>query len=70
MRPFPPAERHEMVFNAFDELKAGEAFVFTNDHDPKPLYYQIEAESNEPFSWEYLEDGPDAWSVKVTKTFS
>ncbi|HTO16753.1 MAG TPA: DUF2249 domain-containing protein [Edaphocola sp.] len=69
-RPFPPAERHEMVFNAFDDLKAGEAFVFTNDHDPKPLYYQIEAESNESFSWEYLEDGPDAWRVKVTKTLS
>lgn len=67
VRPFPPAERHDMVFDSYDELKAGEAFVFTNDHDPKPLYYQIEAESNEPFRWEYLEDGPLEWTVKVTK---
>lgn len=66
-RPFHPAERHEMVFTAFDELFPGEAFIFINDHDPKPLYYQIEAESKEPFTWEYLEDGPDAWKVKVAK---
>lgn len=68
VRPHPPAQRHDMVFGAFDELKAGEAFVFTNDHDPKPLYYQIEAESKEPFTWEYLQAGPDAWTVKVAKT--
>lgn len=66
-RPFPPAVRHEMVFNSFDELKPGEAFVFINDHDPKPLYYQIEAESKIPFKWEYLESGPEAWMVRVTK---
>ena len=68
VRPYPPAKRHDMVFNAFDELKPGEAFVFINDHDPKPLYYQMEAESNEPFKWEYLETMPREWKVKVTKT--
>lgn len=68
IRPYEPAERHDRVFNAFDELKPGEAFIFTNDHDPKPLYYQIEAESREPFSWEYLESGPEAWKVKLGKT--
>src|SRR5699024_12036440 len=55
VRPHPPAKRHDMVFDAFDELKAGEAFVVINDHDPKPLYYQMEAENDEPFKWEYLE---------------
>lgn len=68
VRPYHPAARHEMVFTAFDELKPGEAFIFINDHDPKPLYYQIEAESNEPFKWEYLIAGPDDWKVKVGKT--
>lgn len=68
VRPFHPAVRHDMVFSAFDGLKPGEAFIFTNDHDPKPLYYQIEAESSEPFKWEYLESGPDDWKVKVSKT--
>jgi len=68
IRPYAPAERHERVFRVFDELRPGEAFIFTNDHDPKPLYYQIEAESRVPFSWEYLEAGPEAWRVRLGKT--
>ncbi len=67
VRPFPPTERHEMFYKAFADIKPGEAFEFVNDHDPKPLYYQMEAESNEPFRWEYLEKGPDVWKVRVVK---
>lgn len=67
VRPHAPAKRHEMVFEAFDELRPGEAFVLINDHDPRPLYYQMEAESDEPFQWEYLETMPGEWKVKVMK---
>ena len=67
IRPFPPTERHEMFYKAFADIKPGEAFEFTNDHDPKPLYYQMEAESTEPFRWEYLLKGPDEWKVRVIK---
>lgn len=67
IRPFPPTERHEMFYQAFADIKPGEAFEFINDHDPKPLYYQMEAESKEPFRWEYLEKGPEAWKVRVVK---
>jgi uncharacterized protein (DUF2249 family) len=42
IRPFPPTERHEMFYKAFADIKPGEAFEFINDHDPKPLYYQME----------------------------
>jgi len=68
LRPFPPAERHEMFYKAFADIQPGEAFEFFNDHDPKPLYYQMEAESKEPFRWEYVESGPDVWKVRVVKT--
>lgn len=67
LRPYPPAERHERFYKAFATLKSAEAFEFYNDHDPKPLYYQMEAESKSPFTWEYLEDGPEVWKVRVTK---
>ncbi|GMV52910.1 MAG: DUF2249 domain-containing protein [Flavobacteriales bacterium] len=67
IRPYPPTERHEMFYKAFADIKTGEAFDFINDHDPKPLYYQMEAESKEPFRWEYLEKGPDVWKVRVIK---
>lgn len=67
IRPYPPTERHEMFYKAFADIGPGEAFEFINDHDPKPLYYQMEAESKEPFRWEYLEQGPEAWKVRVVK---
>ncbi|MGH2645226.1 MAG: DUF2249 domain-containing protein [Chitinophagaceae bacterium] len=67
VRPFPPSERHEMFYKAFADIKPGEAFEFVNDHDPKPLYYQMEAESKEPFRWEYLKEGPEEWKVRVVK---
>ncbi|HWK58554.1 MAG TPA: DUF2249 domain-containing protein [Parapedobacter sp.] len=67
LRPFPPAERHELFYKAFADIRPGEAFEFINDHDPKPLYYQMEAESNEPFRWEYIEKGPEDWKVRVVK---
>lgn len=67
LRPFEPAERHEMFYKAFADIKPGEAFEFFNDHDPIPLYYQMEAESKEPFKWEYLLKGPEEWKVRVIK---
>jgi len=67
LRPLPPTERHELFYKAFADIKIGEAFEFINDHDPKPLYYQMEAESKEPFRWEYLEKGPEDWKVRVIK---
>lgn len=67
IRPYPPTERHEMFYKAFADIKPGEAFEFVNDHDPLPLYYQMEAESKDPFRWEYLEKGPEEWKVRVIK---
>lgn len=67
IRPYPPTERHEMFYKAFADIEPGEAFEFINDHDPKPLYYQMEAESKDPFRWEYLQKGPDEWKVRVIK---
>lgn len=68
LRPYEPAKRHDMFYEAFAEIKPGEAFEFYNDHDPLPLYYQMEAESKDPFKWEYLEKGPEQWKVRVIKT--
>lgn len=67
LRPYPPTQRHEMFYKAFADIKTGEAFEFINDHDPKPLYYQMEAESKDPFRWEYLQKGPEEWKVRVVK---
>jgi uncharacterized protein (DUF2249 family) len=68
VRPHPPAERHRLIFEKFDNLKPGAAFILINDHDPKPLYYQFAAEHEGAFSWNYLERGPVAWRVAIGKT--
>ncbi|GIL27874.1 DUF2249 domain-containing protein [Actinocatenispora comari] len=63
-----PARRHELIFATYAGLAPGEAFVLINDHDPKPLYYQFSAEHADAFSWEYLEQGPEAWRVRIGRT--
>ena len=65
VRALPPPQRHQKIFQLVDALAPGGAFVLINDHDPKPLYYQLEAERPRQFSWTYLERGPDVWQVKI-----
>lgn len=62
----PPHLKHATIFERFDALKSGETLVIINDHDPKPLFYQLKATRGDSFSWEYLENGPDAWKIKIT----
>ena len=63
-----PLRRHELIFEAFAALPVGQAYVLVNDHDPKPLRYQFEAENTGEFSWEYLEQGPQVWRVRIGRT--
>ncbi|QOJ30891.1 MAG: DUF2249 domain-containing protein [Gammaproteobacteria bacterium] len=65
IRSLIPMQRHARIFELVGNLQPGDAFVFVNDHDPKPLYYQLEAEHPKQFSWTYLESGPVAWRVKI-----
>ena len=67
VRPIAPRERHPLIFGSFDALASGEALLLINDHDPKPLFYQFQAESKGKFTWDYLESGPDVWQVKIGK---
>lgn len=62
-----PRLKHPTIFKHFDALKAGEAFQILNDHDPKPLYYQMLGERGNIFSWKYLEQGPQWWRVQIRK---
>ena len=62
-----PRLKHATIFRVFDELKGGESLTIHNDHDPKPVYYQLLGEKGDIFTWEYLEQGPEWWDIKVTK---
>lgn len=62
-----PRLKHPTIFQKFDALEKGDSFVIHNDHDPKPLYYQLLAERGNIFNWQYLEEGPQWWKVKIGK---
>jgi uncharacterized protein (DUF2249 family) len=67
VRNTPPPQRHPRIFRAFQALGPGEAFELVNDHDPKPLYYQFKFEHDGEFTWDYLEQGPEIWRVRIGK---
>ncbi|MHA6252857.1 DUF2249 domain-containing protein [Oceanobacillus sp. CAU 1775] len=62
-----PKFRHVKILQGFDKLEAGEFMHLSNDHDPKPLYYQFMFEREGEYTWEYLEEGPDIWRVIIGK---
>ncbi len=62
-----PQMKHPTIFVRFDELTPGESLTIHNDHDPKPLYYQLLGERGNIFTWEYLEEGSKLWRVKISK---
>lgn len=64
VRRLVPMQRHQKIFELVDQLAPGGKFILVNDHDPKPLYYQLEAEHPHQFSWTYLERGP-VWRVEI-----
>lgn len=67
VRAIAPRERHPLIFSTFRGLAAGQAMELVNDHDPKPLYYQFQAELPGGFAWDYLEAGPETWRVAITR---
>lgn len=67
VRDLPPAQRHERIYKAYDELDTGTGFVLVNDHDPKPLYHQFEAEAGPEFRWTYRQREPGEFRVLIGK---
>lgn len=67
VRSLLPARRHTEIFRLVNELTLGASFILVNDHDPKPLHYQLEAGYPEQFSWTYRERGPEVWRVEIGK---
>ncbi|MFI5062552.1 MAG: DUF2249 domain-containing protein [Streptosporangiales bacterium] len=65
VRDLAPAQRHESIFVAYQALAPGAGFVLVNDHDPKPLRYQFEAEHSGEFTWDSREAGPEVWRVRI-----
>lgn len=67
VRAIPCRVKHGQIFQRWHDLPVGSHFILVNDHDPIPLRYQFEAEFGGAFTWEYLEQGPEQFRVKIAK---
>ena len=67
VREIPCRIKHGQIFERWFALPVGAHFVLVNDHDPVPLYYQFNAMFPGALTWEYLEQGPEVFRVKITK---
>jgi len=65
VRKLNPTQRDEMIFDYIYELAFGASFILINDHDPKSLLRQPEAEFPGQFFSTYIEAGPSVWRVEV-----
>jgi uncharacterized protein (DUF2249 family) len=45
VREIPPPERYPKIHDAFAEMNGGEVLEIVNDHEPKPLFYEMQAEA-------------------------
>ena len=64
---YPPHLKHKVIFQTFENLLSGESMLLVNDHDPVPLRFQFESMHPGKFTWEYEEQGPTTFRVKIGK---
>ena len=67
VRDLVPRDRHPRIFSTWEGLPDDGSILLVNDHDPVPLYYQFAAEWQGRFRWDYLEQGPTVWRVRIRK---
>lgn len=67
-RAIPHAIRHASIFGAVDSLASGAALVLVAPHDPLPLLAQfVDRYGDGGLAVKYLERGPEAWKLKLTR---
>lgn len=59
--------RRQTIIGAIDALAPGQAVRLHVDHDPKPLFYLLQAERPGQVIWEPEQSGPREWIVVVRR---
>lgn len=69
LRDVAPPKRHPTIMKAFEEMESGETLTLVNDHEPKPLYYQMkeEVESFNSDGYEVDKQGPNKFVAQLPK---
>lgn len=66
-RAIPHAIRHATIFGALSAIKPGGSLILIAPHNPLPLLAQIEDREQGAIAVEYLDEGPEAWRLKLTR---
>jgi uncharacterized protein (DUF2249 family) len=67
VRTIAPNECHNVIFSSFNALPQGAAMELVNDHDPAPVHRLFKSNLHGLFTWDYLEQGPALWRVRIAK---
>ncbi len=67
VRELRKPDKHPTIFAAFGALAVGDSFVLVNNHDPKHLRAEFDADHPGAYGWDYLEKGPRVWRIRITK---
>ncbi len=67
LRAVPHSVRHATAFGAVGAIATGQSLVLVAPHDPLPLLGQIEAREPQAFTISYVERGPEAWRVRLSR---
>ncbi|NYF98457.1 DUF2249 domain-containing protein [Janibacter cremeus] len=70
LRPVPRSIRHATVIGALSAIRPGRSLDLVAPHDPQPLLRQVEGLEPDTWSVEYLQQGPDAWTLRLTRAQS
>jgi uncharacterized protein (DUF2249 family) len=67
VRVVPPSRKHSTVRERLEGLRTGQTLRIINDHDPRPLRYELDDVYPGAFAWTYVESGPHLWRVDIAK---
>jgi uncharacterized protein (DUF2249 family) len=69
LREMSPPERHPKIHDSFEALSAGETLRIINDHEPKPLFYELQAEVEafDAANYRCKQEGPQKYVADLPK---
>ncbi len=67
VRVLPPPKKHVTIHDMLEALSPGEALRITNDHDPRPLRFELDHDPPNRSRFDYLESGPQTWVVDIVR---
>jgi uncharacterized protein (DUF2249 family) len=70
VRQLRKPDKHPTIFKTYAALAVGESFVLVNNHDPKHLREEFDADLPGSYGWEYVEKGPQVWRIRISKLIS